>query len=642
MNNFSIAIAIDFGTTFSGYAYCLKSDTSEGDIYKNTEWYALVGQTTPYVKTPTYLLYKGKKLDSWGYRAKRRLVELRLQNQDSTSSYHFFEKFKTLLFEYKKVGLAVDENGNPYLEDSGEKFFIVDLVADYLREISLIALNDIKTHITIDEETKIRWCLTIPAIWDDSAKQMMEQAAFKAGILKKGDWDSGNFMFALEPEAAAVYCLRAANRELSTTIENASIMMIVDCGGGTVDLTVHKIILEGKERGLDELVPGFGAAAGHGGKDVDKNFLNYLAEILGGGAIDKFEAKYPDSYLEMMDDWEMFKCGFNPENYKTGKFRIPSELQDILQSDYPNALKKLKDKQNGRSSHIIIYRDVVENIFNPIVNSILSQVEKMFNNIGGHCDYLYLVGGFATSPYLQQRIKAKFNAYVKKNILIPNEPGKSIMVGAASFARNPEIIYPRKARLTYGVASSTTDDRVLLLMNEFLKNEVSSEVNSALEKMIIDAELNSNYISKILHPFRNKAKEMGKDVFIEHLKGKFGFDEENQRFELYGLFTTFIRFGDTIVKNHQVPQLFYVTNKYMQEATIHILATKEKEVVFADEKGVEEIGQIELKLPPIEGNRKVEVTMYFGDTKLKVKAKSLESDEEIETELHFSSGHFTD
>ena len=77
MNNaFSVAIAIDFGTTFSGYAYCLAAHSATGEIYKNTEWTKQVHQKNSYIKTPTHLLYNDGKLEAWGNNAKRRLIEL--------------------------------------------------------------------------------------------------------------------------------------------------------------------------------------------------------------------------------------------------------------------------------------------------------------------------------------------------------------------------------------------------------------------------------------------------------------------------------------------------------------------------------------------------------------------------------------
>jgi hypothetical protein len=631
-DTFSVAISIDFGTTYSGYAYCFVAHTKQGDIYKNTDWNTLVGQKSPYVKTPTYLLYEGNKFDSWGYKAKKRLVELR--QQGSASNYHFIEKFKTELFHRHKV----DENGEPYLEDDGEKFSIVDLVADYLREISSMALQDVKNNSGSINETQIRWCLTVPAIWNDAAKQLMEQAAKKAGILKEGDWDAERFMFALEPEAAAVYCLYVADKELGI-VEDRTTMMIADCGGGTADFTVHEIIREGREKGLREVVPGSGAVEGHGGKDVDKNFLNYFAKVLSSGAIDMFESQYPEAYLQMMDDWETFKYGFDPDDYERGNFRLPGELRDILQKHYPKVLEELANKQNGNSFNVSLTRKVMENeIFGPVVNNILERIKEVFNRIGGKCDYLYLVGGFATSRFLQQRIKKEFGNHVKKKVLIPGEPGKSIMIGAASFARNPDIILARRARLTYGVAVSTTSQEVILLFSEFAGEDLPSEIRSALEET-----KGARNDTPLLSRARKKSQEMGNANFTPLLKRHLGFDHERDEPEMNGVFDSFITAGESVFKNHEVSKLFQVSRAHQQEADILIFASDKKEVLFVDEPEVDQIANLNLKMPSTRGglNRGVEVTMYFGDTKLKVKARDCTegSDSEVETELDFLITH---
>ncbi len=635
MSNFNIAIAIDFGTTFSGYAYCFLAHTAAGDIYKNTDWNKLVGQQSPYVKTPTYLLYEGKKFDSWGYKAKQRLIELRQDN--AASNYHFFEKFKTKLFHRNQV----DEQGEPYLEDNGERFLIIDLIADYLREIRLTALRDVKDHIGNEvDETRIRWCLTIPAIWDDAAKQLMEQAAKKADIFKEGDWDAGRFMFALEPEAASVYCMYVADRELGI-VEDKSTMLIVDCGGGTVDLTVHEIIREGRDKGLKEVIPGSGAADGHGGKDVDKNFLNYLAQVLGGGAIDKFERDYPEAYVHMMDDWEVFKYGFDPADYERGNFRIPSELRDLLQTEYPQVLEELANKQGGNTYKLRLTRQVMEeDIFGSVVNNILVQVENIFKRIGDKCDYLYLVGGFATSRFLQQQIKDKFASNVRKKILIPGEPGKSIMMGAASFARNPDIIRARRARLTYGVAISYTSSELYLLISEFLK-DLPPELKEAIENAAKEySDINK---SSLLMRARTKAQEIGIDKFKSLLEQNLYFHEEREEISLNSMFSSFIAAGDSLLKNHEVASLFGVGSAYQKDVQIQIYAAPHKDVFFVDEPSVEKIGEVNLQTPSTKGglNRSVEVTMGFGDTKITVHAKDCTegSDSEVTAEVDFLTTH---
>src|SRR5947209_2267860 len=61
--------------------------------------------------------------------------------------------------------------------------------------------------------------------------------------------------------------------------------MIVDCGGGTVDLTTRKILTENKT--LSELTESTGAACGS--TFVDSEFIKYLGKKLGIDDDDEME-----------------------------------------------------------------------------------------------------------------------------------------------------------------------------------------------------------------------------------------------------------------------------------------------------------------------------------------------------------------
>ncbi|RIA82725.1 hypothetical protein C1645_787732 [Glomus cerebriforme] len=62
--------------------------------------------------------------------------------------------------------------------------------------------------------------------------------AFNAGLIKEKY--SIYLQFTTEPEAAAVYCME--NLKGQTLARPGTNFMIVDCGGGTVDLTIRKLI----------------------------------------------------------------------------------------------------------------------------------------------------------------------------------------------------------------------------------------------------------------------------------------------------------------------------------------------------------------------------------------------------------------
>ncbi|CAB5380856.1 unnamed protein product [Rhizophagus irregularis] len=65
----------------------------------------------------------------------------------------------------------------------------------------------------------------------------MRICAFDAELIKEKY--SKNLQFTTEPEAAAIYCM--SNLEGHDLTQAGTNFMIVDCGGGTVDLTTRKL-----------------------------------------------------------------------------------------------------------------------------------------------------------------------------------------------------------------------------------------------------------------------------------------------------------------------------------------------------------------------------------------------------------------
>ena len=92
---FKIIAAIDFGTTFSGYAYALMSN--KDNIYTNRNW----GQTQGFLlqKTPSCLLLKpDAQFDSFGFEAVTKFNDL---TEDEAANYYYFDRFKMKLYDNK-------------------------------------------------------------------------------------------------------------------------------------------------------------------------------------------------------------------------------------------------------------------------------------------------------------------------------------------------------------------------------------------------------------------------------------------------------------------------------------------------------------------------------------------------------------
>lgn len=98
--NALVVLAIDFGTTYSGYAYSFLSEYKEDHtkIYSNTVWKSGEGLQTS--KTPTVILFnKDKKFDSFGYAAETKYKTL--QEDDKADGWRFFRLFKMSLYTDK-------------------------------------------------------------------------------------------------------------------------------------------------------------------------------------------------------------------------------------------------------------------------------------------------------------------------------------------------------------------------------------------------------------------------------------------------------------------------------------------------------------------------------------------------------------
>ena len=567
--SFEAVVAIDFGTSRSGFAYKFKE--SDVSVFRDL-W---PDNPISYPKTASYLLLSSTgEVEAWGYTAMKKLAQFRAQG--TAKDYYFARNFKMELHSGKK------DEGGPYIinENNGEKIYVIDLIAKYIRLIKEEALKEIKNSTSGElKDQEIRWCLSIPAIWKNEDKDLMRRAAQKAGLIASSDDQAERLFLVLEPEAAAIFC----QEEDKNALTPGNKIMIIDCGGGTVDITVHKVVKDG---GLDEVAPGTGGP--FGSIYIDKSFQEYLTEKLSAEMVKFFHDEEPVGYLRMMEEWERTKCNFDPET--SGNviyFNIPTRFYNFISKRKANILEQLGDEQNGDDENIHLSRSTMENIFRPTLDGLVSTVENQFKELGDEeVDIIFLVGGFSTSPVLRQRIKKEFEGRVKK-IVMPPRPGVAILKGAASFGVDPTIIRARPSRLTYGVA-------------------VSREFHQ-----FIDPESKKFW-----------AKDLG--CYLCH-----------------GCFWTLVTIGDSVPVNKEIVCQGTPIKAEDEAMYFRFYATSKKEVRYIDEKGVEKIGEMTVEMPSTEGgvNRIVDIFCYFGDTEIKVKAVDRTSGSKCTTSLRFLSSY---
>src|SRR6476469_2077103 len=283
----SIVIAIDFGTSRSGFAYAfIKNPKIDG----NTKWEEAPGD---YYKTLTHILYSPeRKPIAWGWKALKHYMGLQNTNIPNADSYKPFSNFKMLLHEgtdKTKDGPYFTKDGKRVRDANGHGFLVLDLIADYLKVLK------------------------------DNAKRLF---------------------IVLEPEAAVIYCMKHYKGTNLSTLDQGKCFMVVDCGGGTVDITVHEIA---EHEELKEVVPPEGGP--YGSTYIDRYFFEgYLPKKLTKEVIEIFRKQENSDYLRMRADWELKKCGFNPQSSWNTLIPLGTLYKKML-IKYPQLLQHLREKQ---------------------------------------------------------------------------------------------------------------------------------------------------------------------------------------------------------------------------------------------------------------------------------------------------------
>ncbi|XP_060603565.1 heat shock 70 kDa protein 12B-like [Ruditapes philippinarum] len=155
--------------------------------------------------------------------------------------------FKILFQDLKRDMTLEDEFGKPLLAVDVFGMSIMFLVDDMLKSAS-------KGIDGIIKPWEIHLVVTVPAIWSDAAKQFMREATKRAGICED------RLTIALEPEAASLYCRHLhihkhgdLRNESMNKLPMGTKYIVVDAGGGTIDVELCTSLASSQYAGLIEL-----------------------------------------------------------------------------------------------------------------------------------------------------------------------------------------------------------------------------------------------------------------------------------------------------------------------------------------------------------------------------------------------------
>ncbi|XP_034538332.1 heat shock 70 kDa protein 12A isoform X2 [Notolabrus celidotus] len=589
---FVVVVAIDFGTTSSGYAYAF---TKEPEcIHTMRRWEGgdpgVSNQKTP----TTILLTPDRKFHSFGYAARDFYHDL-----DPSESKHwlYLEKFKMKLHTTANLSIDTDLHAA-----NGKRVKALDIFAYALAFFKEQALKELSDQTGGDfDNNDVRWVITVPAIWKMPAKQFMREAAYKSGLVPRESPEQ--LIIALEPEAASIYCrklrlhqmvdlgTRTTQNGFSPTENVGSGMtqgdryVVVDCGGGTVDLTVHQIRLP--EGHLKELYKASGGPYGSIG--IDYEFEKLLCKIFGQDFIDQFKIKRPAAWVDLMIAFESRKRAAAPDRTNPLNINLPFSFIDYYKKFRGHSVEHALRKSNvdfvkwSSQGMLRMNPDAMNSLFKPTIDHIIQHLTELFEK-PEVCDikFLFLVGGFAESPLLQQAVQNMLQG--RSRIIIPHDVGLTILKGAVLFGLDPSVIKVRRSPLTYGVG----------VLNRFVEGKHPPE------KLLV-----------------KDGTRWCTDVF-----------------------DTFIAADQSVALGESVKRSYTPAKPSQQVIVIHVYCSEKERVGFISESSVKKCGTLRLDVSGTESSaprREIQTLMQFGDTEIRAMAVDVSTGRTVKASIDFLS-----
>ena len=585
---YEVVVGIDFGSSGTGYAYSY--------FDKNKIIHGQISGASVDNKVPTEII-----LDDNNYIVQFGADCVKYLKEKGLQTNHYFKGIKMELYENKTTIKA---------KNSGKELPIKLVIQKILEKIKELAIEEIsKNRPYLKEKTeKIKWVVTVPAIWEEHQKSIMMESCIEAGLINENTDKS--LFFALEPEAASLYC--SINKEIDRDYFNQGEYYIVcDLGGGTGDIVAH---LVGSNNKLNEIFPSCGG--NYGSNEIDKCiFKEIIFKLFGCQDFNSFYCKYKkkvinigdeeDDKSELFNDWHElereikdFKEGAkNSKIENNEKYPINLSLfQDIFDedADINDLVKEYNDNVFDNNLILSVKKNkkkwIVEFPYRIVYNYIKDQANnicKIINDINskGGINAIIFVGGYCSNEILIKLIK---NGLINiTTYLQPSHPSLAIIEGAVLFGIEPSTINTRKAKYTIG-------KKVNLIWNE---------------------ELHTN-------------------------KGKKYFNEEKQKWYCEDCFKKFVEVNQDLEYGQEFHHTTSIANigKNKKAVTMQFYKTKDPNPVFVFDEGMIKIGECRIDIgEKYESykDRKIKTIMKFGGTFFDVTAIHIKTGISVKTTLAF-------
>ena len=444
--------------------------------------------------------------------------------------------------------------------------------------------------------------------------------------------NSHQLTLALEPECVAIYCKnlpndRIAYADKNIIPENIKSYLILDIGGGTVDITAitkvrsdsvvdltmvksdqDSLLTKFKGDSYEVVVPPTGND--FGGNKVNQLFENFLRETVNDDGFEQLLKKGKkngrlEEYKAMLrmivhHDFEALKVSFGERESYRPRLPVTSDanpavhyhadeqqacvvIEDFRLKLPPEFLDFYKEKkiykqlQKGSGVGIIegilmISSSKMASFFEPVLQDMAGCVKQSTIEITRKdpFDIAFVAGGFGGCKYVHSFLRTVLDD--KLPLLVPADHKLAVAMGAVQYARAPEVIMKRTMDASYGVRVCQKYDK---------ERHTTSH----------------GYFANDGDPYCGN------------------------------IFKLFVAAGHSVNTTDVFTTVVTPQDDSDTEAKISIYRSSSPTVKYTDDEGVQKIGEIRLNVPNPDNlrveDRKIEVSMSLSSTEIKVHARAL-------------------
>ncbi|KAF9649037.1 hypothetical protein BDM02DRAFT_3095383 [Thelephora ganbajun] len=418
-----LVVALDIGTTFSGAAYAFL-DPGEVPRIQSVTRRVLLYLNNPNpgsAKVPSILYYDRNgnfrgvengvnfQDDNTFLRMKwwETMTHPPVQDSDNT-----LDQMSTTLPKGKTI-LDVYADFMGYLFDSTKALFETSEPNGELR------WNSVSNNIEL--------VLTHPNGWGGPQQAQLRTAAVKAGIVPDTPAGHSHVHFVTEGEASFSFC--ATRTQVGRNLKPGEQVLIIDAGGGTVDISTYKVLNNGPLQ-VEEL--------------YEPKCLVQGAELVTMRATAGIKETLRGSRLNTLENLAAFSQRFD-EGIK--KVFSNNQTTQYIRFGSP----KDNDTNYGiRAGKLTLTGTQVSGFFEPSIQSTVDSIRDNFRQRLTTNSFAFLVGGFATNLWLTEQLQKRLLDIGLRFCKPDMDTNKAVAIGAVSYYVD-HFVTGRISKFTYGV-----------------------------------------------------------------------------------------------------------------------------------------------------------------------------------------------